>query len=255
MVLGRRQGRKKHDFGAKLVPKGCKLNENGSQSGPKSRKLSQNGAQRRPKCTKKGAKTTKGPPKRSPAEKYRFSMPKRCDRLMLFGPFWEPFLVKNLLKTRSKNLSKNNTEKVQKMMRKRSKNGAGNWWFFQKISQCCFFEKCCFSLGKPHILKVEGSQISSKFGSEIYQKTCSKKWWNKLEQLTKINQKREPKSPKIIKKWGPKIDAKIDAKKVPNHAQSGTYPSPQNTYKSTRSLREVHTEREQIQKKMYPTCT
>ena len=75
MVLGRRQVLKKHDFGTKLVPKGCNMNGNGSQSGPKSFKLSQNGTQRRPKCIKKGAKTTKGPPKRSPAEKYRFLMP------------------------------------------------------------------------------------------------------------------------------------------------------------------------------------
>ena len=45
----------------------------GKGCGPKSPQLSQNDAQRLPKCTKKRAKTNKGSPKRSPAEKYRFS--------------------------------------------------------------------------------------------------------------------------------------------------------------------------------------
>ena len=42
----------------------------------KSPKWSQHDAQRQTKCIKKGAETSKGPPKRSPADKYWFLMPK-----------------------------------------------------------------------------------------------------------------------------------------------------------------------------------
>ena len=42
---------------------------------------------------------------------------------------------------------------------------------------------------------------------------CQHKWWKIHEHLSKIEKKKEPKSPKIIKKSGLKIDAKIDAKK------------------------------------------
>ena len=53
IVLNSREGFKKHDCGAEMVPKECKIDQNGSHSNPKSIKLTQNGIQKPPTCTKK----------------------------------------------------------------------------------------------------------------------------------------------------------------------------------------------------------
>ena len=91
MVLVRRQGFKKQDFGAKWVPKKCKMDQNGSQSGPKSPKLAQNGAQKPPKVSQ----NDKGTSKKEPCGKVSIFDAKRGRPPTIFGSHFGPFLVQN----------------------------------------------------------------------------------------------------------------------------------------------------------------
>ena len=127
------RGRKWSEKGPKGSQKGAK----GSQREPKGSQREPKGSLREPKGFQKGAKGSQRATKMLLKIDVRERSRKRSEKgtppesaTEFFGSQNGPFFMKNPEKTPSKKQPKIDTEKVEKMREKQSKNGSQNRWIF-----------------------------------------------------------------------------------------------------------------------------
>ena len=90
------------------------------------------------------------------------------------APKWTPKSIQNRCQNQCKNRSRKSNEQYneidQQMMRKLKKNRCPNRLERKKR----FYKKCCFSVEKPHILRIRGSKTLSKIHPKSFRNSSSK---------------------------------------------------------------------------------